>query len=108
LRRRTWRACSPASSSWSSPSRGPSPPPARRSTPNSRATVSAAIPASANRGLRPADGLARSLYSILYGQPLSSLDPTRGKIQWQNLPWDNLAWDNLAWDNLPWDFASID
>ncbi|MCZ7574813.1 MAG: S8 family peptidase [Ardenticatenaceae bacterium] len=62
----------------------------------------------ANQGLRPADGLARALYPILYGQPLSWNDPNLAGIAWDNLAWDNLAWDNLAWDNLAWDNLAWD
>jgi serine protease AprX len=67
----------------------------------------------ANAGQRPANTLARALYPILYGQPLTWKDPnykgvnwtqlTWATLSWDNLAWDNLAWDNLAWDNLAWD-----
>jgi serine protease AprX len=65
-------------------------------------------PASANRGLRPADTLARSLYPILYGAPLTWKNPNLFGIDWTHLTWDNLAWDNLAWDNLAWDNLAWD
>jgi serine protease AprX len=60
-------------------------------------------PAGANRGLRPADGLARALYPVLYGQPLVWRDPFYGGIDWRALSWATLAWDAAAWDNLDWD-----
>jgi serine protease AprX len=68
---------------------------------------------SANRGSRPADGAASSLYAALYGQPLHWKDGLLGGLlwgllSWSNLAWDNLAWDNLAWDNLAWDNLAWD
>ena len=57
----------------------------------------------ANRGQRPSDGTARSLYPALYGQPLTWIDSTSAGIAWNALSWSNLAWDNLAWDNFAWD-----
>jgi serine protease AprX len=57
----------------------------------------------ANRGQRPSDGTARSLYPALYGQPLTWIDPTYAGIAWGAVTWSNLAWDNLAWDNFAWD-----
>jgi serine protease AprX len=70
------------------------------------------------QGFRPADTLARALYPILWGTPLSWEDPlylgiqwsllTWTTLSWDNLAWDNLAWDNLAWDNLAWDNLAWD
>jgi subtilisin family serine protease len=77
----------------------------------------------ANQGLRPADGLDRTLYPILYGQPLAWLNPTYlgqnwasqtwqtlvwSTPAWDNYVWDNVAWDNIAWDNIVWDQTSWD
>jgi serine protease AprX len=67
----------------------------------------------ANRGLRPADLTASTLYPALYGQPLRWKDPLLGGllwnlVSWSNLAWDNLAWDNLAWDNIAWDNLAWD
>ena len=62
----------------------------------------------ANRGHRPADPTARSLYPALRGQPLTWLNQTADGIVWDGLTWDNLAWDNLAWDNLAWDNLAWD
>jgi serine protease AprX len=56
-----------------------------------------------NAGQRPANTLARSLYAILYGQPLIWKDPNYKGINWTQLTWATLSWDNLAWDNLAWD-----
>jgi hypothetical protein len=77
------------------------------------AAVSSGARGRANRGLRPADAAARSLYPAVYGQPLTWKTPTLGGIvwsalTWQTLAWDNLAWDNLAWDNLAWDNLAWD
>jgi serine protease AprX len=68
---------------------------------------------SANRGLRPANSVARALYSGLYGQPLAwksltYLGTNWAVIEWPTLEWtptawDNIAWDNIAWDNIAWD-----
>jgi len=62
----------------------------------------------ARQTFRPADSVARTLYPIIYGSPLTWKDPNYlgigwGSLNWTNLGWDNLAWDNLAWDNLGWD-----
>ena len=57
----------------------------------------------ANRGQRPSDGTARSLYPALYGQPLTWIDSSFAGIAPDALTWSNLAWDNLAWDNFAWD-----
>jgi serine protease AprX len=62
----------------------------------------------ANRGLRPSDGFARTVYPLIHGQPLTWKDPNYAGISWDNLAWDNLAWDNLAWDNLAWDNLAWD
>lgn len=62
----------------------------------------------ANRGLRPADAAASTLYPAVYGQPLAWRDPTYAGVNWPSLTWSNLAWDNLAWDNLAWDNLAWD
>jgi serine protease AprX len=77
------------------------------------AAVTSGTRAPANRGHRPADAFARSMYPALYGQPLTWLDPFADGIlwsllNWNTLTWDNLAWDNLAWDNLAWDNLAWD
>jgi serine protease AprX len=72
------------------------------------AATYAPLPPSVNRGLLPADTLARSLYPILYGAPLTWNNPNYLGIDWTQLTWDNLAWDNLAWDNLAWDNLAWD
>jgi serine protease AprX len=59
--------------------------------------------ACANYGLRPADGLARALYPVLFGSPLNWKDPFLGGIFWPLLTWDTLVWDSIAWDNFAWD-----
>jgi len=83
---------------------------------------------SANLGQRQADGLARSLYSVAYGQPLVWKNltylgtnwlpftwltlpwnqPAWDNIAWDNIAWDNIAWDNIAWDNIAWDNIAWD
>ncbi|HEV8634275.1 MAG TPA: S8 family peptidase [Chloroflexota bacterium] len=67
------------------------------------AALQGAPPGAANRGLRPADGLARVLYPALYGQPLAWRDPLYLGTDWLGLTWATLAWDDGAWDNLDWD-----
>jgi subtilisin family serine protease len=77
----------------------------------------------ANQGLRPADGLARTLYPIIYGQPLAWKNPIYLSINWgaltwatlswtgpawDNYVWDGVAWTNIAWDNIAWDQTSWD
>ena len=62
----------------------------------------------ADRGLRPADGFARSLFPVLYGTPLRWKDLTLGGISWQTLTWDSVAWDSVAWDNFDWDSVAWD
>jgi serine protease AprX len=67
----------------------------------------------ANRGLRPADGLARTLYTALYGQPLvwqslTYLGTNWAPLTWPTLAWTPAAWDNLAWDNIAWDYIAWD
>jgi serine protease AprX len=66
------------------------------------------IRAHANTGLRQADALARTLYPIVYGQPLAwktltYLGTDWGLLSWLNLPWTDAAWDNIVWDNIVWD-----
>jgi len=63
---------------------------------------------SANRALRPANGLARSLFPVLHGTPLRWRDPGLGGIPWQTLTWDSVAWDSVAWDNFEWDSVAWD
>jgi ice-binding like protein/subtilase family protein len=58
---------------------------------------------SANAGLDYTDSFARSIYSLIYGQPLVWRDPTYHGIQWRLLNWSTLTWDRLAWDNIAWD-----
>jgi serine protease AprX len=62
----------------------------------------------ANRGLRPADGLARALYPVLYGSPLRWKNPALGGILWNLLTWDTLVWNSVAWDNFDWDSVAWD
>jgi serine protease AprX len=62
----------------------------------------------ANAGDRQADGLARTLYPVLYGQPLAwnsltYLGTNWSGFSWLNLPWTDAAWDNIVWDNIVWD-----
>ena len=66
------------------------------------------LQASANRGLRPANAFARTLYPVLYRLPMRWKDPTLGGIAWQTLTWDSIAWDSIAWDNFDWDSIAWD
>ncbi len=72
------------------------------------AAVNSGPRGSANRGRRPADATASSLYAALYGQPLSWLNGLLGGLLWNLFTWDNLAWDNIAWDNIAWDNIAWD
>jgi len=72
------------------------------------ATQSVEPLACANHALRPADGLARALYPVLYGSPLNWKDPTLGGILWQLLTWETLDWNSIAWDNFDWDSVAWD
>jgi serine protease AprX len=92
------------------------------------AATNSANHASANLGQRQADGLARTLYSVAYGQPLAWKNltylgtnllpftwltmpwnqPAWDNIAWDNIAWDNIAWDNIAWDNIAWDNIAWD
>jgi serine protease AprX len=62
----------------------------------------------ANTGLRPADGLARALYPVLYGSPLRWKNPLLGGILWNLLTWNTLTWNSVAWDNFDWDSVAWD
>src|SRR5438094_2356267 len=62
----------------------------------------------ANRGLRPADTFARSMFRLLYGSPLRWKDPTLGGLAWGSVSWDSVAWDSVAWDNYDWDSIAWD
>src|SRR5438552_6152644 len=62
----------------------------------------------ANRGLRPADTFARSMFRVLYGSPLRWKDPTLGGLAWGSVSWDSVAWDSVAWDNYDWDSIAWD
>ena len=56
----------------------------------------------ANQGLHPADAFSRTLYPILYGQPLISSDPRFQGIIWDGVIWSGIIWDGIIWDGLPW------
>jgi serine protease AprX len=62
----------------------------------------------ANTGLRPADGLARALYPVLYGSPLRWKNPLLGGILWNLLTWNTLTWNSVAWDNFDRDSVAWD
>ncbi|TME93486.1 MAG: hypothetical protein E6I52_24290 [Chloroflexi bacterium] len=57
----------------------------------------------ANQGLHPADAFSRTLYPILYGQPLISSDPRFQGIIWDSVIWDGIIWDGIIWDGIIWD-----
>jgi serine protease AprX len=81
---------------------------------NAYAAATSNVRPPSNRGIRPSDTAARTLYSALYGHPLIWRDTgllggiVWGLLTWNNLAWDNLAWDNIAWDNLAWDNIAWD
>jgi len=62
----------------------------------------------ANRGLRPAHGLARALFPVLRAAPLRWRDLTLDGIAWQSLTWDSVVWDSVALDNFAWDSVAWD
>jgi serine protease AprX len=67
----------------------------------------------ANLGQRQADGVARTLYSVAFGQPmvwknLTYLGANWQPFTWLTLPWNQAAWDNIAWDNIAWDNIAWD
>jgi subtilisin family serine protease len=75
---------------------------------NAQAAYLSPVLGNANAGLYYADGFARSIYPLIYGQPLVWRDPTYqglqwGSLTWSSLIWNQLAWDNIAWDNIAWD-----
>jgi serine protease AprX len=97
------------------------------------AATNSPVMGSANPGLRPADGLTRTLYPIIYGQPLVWKNvnylgndwtlltwATLGwaapvwdnyywdAVGWSNIAWDNIAWDQTSWDNIAWDNIAWD
>lgn len=75
---------------------------------NAYAAVNSAPLGAANQGLRPADGFARALYMVLYGQPLRWKDPYYQGRDWNSVAWDSVAWDSVAWDNFDWDSVAWD
>ena len=82
------------------------------------AALTSGLRGSANRGQRPSDGTARTLFPALYGQPLTWVNAnydgllwgllTWSTLRWDNIAWDNIAWDNIAWDNIAWDNIAWD
>jgi serine protease AprX len=87
------------------------------------AATNSGLRGAANQGLRAADGLARTLYATLYGQPLAWKSATYlgtdwtaftwatlpwTSVTWDNIAWDTFAWDNIAWDNIAWDTFAWD
>jgi hypothetical protein len=70
---------------------------------NAKAAYLSPVLGSANAGQYYADGFARSIYPLIYGQPLVWRDPKYRDIRWRSLTWSSLTWDRLAWDNIAWD-----
>lgn len=81
------------------------------------------IRAKSNVALRHADGFARTMYPLVYGNtltwksltylgtnwtPFSWLNVPWNDATWDNIVWDNIAWDNIVWDNIVWDQTSWD
>jgi serine protease AprX len=80
---------------------------------NANAAWSSAIRGTTNAGLRQSDALARTLYPIVYNQPLAwksltYLGTNWSGYTWLNLPWNDAAWDNIVWDNIAWDNIAWD
>jgi len=75
---------------------------------NAQAAWNSPIRGTTNAGQQQADGLARTLYPVIWGQPLTwksltFLGTNWGLFSWLNLPWNTAAWDNIVWDNIGWD-----
>jgi len=90
---------------------------------DSKAAWNSSIRATSNYYLRHADGFARTLYPLIYGNtltwksltylgtnwtPFTWLNLPWNDAAWDNIVWDNIAWDNIAWDNIAWDQTSWD
>ena len=80
---------------------------------DANAAWNSASRSTSNGGLRQADALARTLYPIVYGQPLAwksltYLGTNWSGFTWLNLPWNDATWDNIVWDNIAWDNIAWD
>jgi serine protease AprX len=75
---------------------------------NAKAAYQSGPLGNANGGQYHADAFARSIYPLIYGQPLVWRDPYYMGISWNTLTWSNIAWDNIAWDNIAWDNIAWD
>src|SRR5579859_711845 len=64
------------------------------------AATNSATRGSANRGLETANGLSRTLYAALYGQPLVWKNLTYLGTNWAPFTWATLPWTQPAWDNI--------
>jgi serine protease AprX len=65
----------------------------------------------ANRGQRPSNVFARSIYTLAQGAPVVWRNPTYlgrnwSAWTWQNGAWDAATWDNLAWEQIAWERAN--
>jgi serine protease AprX len=72
------------------------------------AAWSSPIRGTSNYYQRHADGFARALYPVVYGntltwKSLTYLGTDWTPYTWLNLPWNDAAWDNIVWDNIAWD-----
>lgn len=64
-----------------------------------------------NRGKRPGDVFARTIYPLAKGAPLLWRDPSYmgrnwSNYDWDTVPWDGYTWDNFDWENIDWESAS--
>ena len=64
----------------------------------------------ANRGQRPSDLFAQSIYALAQGAPVVWRDPHYlgrdwSSWSWESGSWDSATWDNLAWERIPWERA---
>ena len=62
----------------------------------------------ANRGQRPNNSFARSIYTLAHGAPVAWRDPSYlgrdwSAWNWQTGAWDAATWDNLAWEQIAWE-----
>jgi serine protease AprX len=64
----------------------------------------------ANRGQRPSDLFAHSVYTLAQGAPIVWRDPRYlgrdwSTWNWQTGVWDSATWENLAWEQIAWERA---
>jgi serine protease AprX len=66
------------------------------------ATSGATIPP-ANVNQRPSNVLARAIYALASGAPVTWRDPNYLGRNWSTWSWDTGTWDSATWENLVWE-----